>query len=312
MNEIKPAIPSRCIVCGSEDIKLEGPTYFCRFCQTGTLPHGDPILQEYWRAKIIAGVRYMRLLILLLCLSMPATAQTVVTPTVKPSLSEYQAKFYLQADWPTTITFSDSLLAMFSKTRWVGVSTARGMMKFQLLTFAPDTAGYTKVWVTTTLADTAKDTLTYRFRYGDVGRAIGFYPFRTGEPNIVSTAIRYIGKNDSITMSFVRLPLNLFAFDSAQAFSAGVSSVHADDSLSAVLTLLRWGIAAISYTDSVFWKNHEQELADLKILLGVNALKYFAASYTDAQVDSIQRSGARVYYMGAKTSGRTPIRGYGR
>lgn len=87
------------------------------------------------------------------------------------------------------------------------------------------------------------------------------------------------------------------------------------DSLMNVLALLRWGIETISFTDSNFWKFHEEEL---RILRGgqsaAAALSYFAGQYTDTQVDSIRQSGAVIYYMGTKstTTGKTPIRGYGR
>ena len=70
-------------------------------------------------------------------------------------------------------------------------------------------------------------------------------------------------------------------------------------------SMLRYGITRITSTDSAFWKMFERGI-------GTNAQRYFAGNYTDAQVDSIRRSGAFIYYVGTKaTNGRTPIRGYG-
>jgi hypothetical protein len=44
------------------------------------------------------------------------------------------------------------------------------------------------------------------------------------------------------------------------------------DSVRTVLALLRWGIAAISYTDSTFWKFHEAEIRKLDSL---NSIRYW-------------------------------------
>ena len=45
------------------------------------------------------------------------------------------------------------------------------------------------------------------------------------------------------------------------------------DSLNEVLALLRWGIKAISFTDSNFWKFHEEEIALLKSLAPPDTVK---------------------------------------
>lgn len=142
--------------------------------------------------------------------------------------------------------------------------------------------------------------------------------FPLGMDTTTYTRLDFDLLNNQRAVTLIAVPVNYPPapfIDSAAIFQRGIESCLAAigdsasmmDSLKMVLSLLRWGITTISFTDSTFWKFHEREL----LQTGVNAKRYFAGNYTDAQVDSIRQSGAAIYYMGTKSGTRTPIRGYG-
>lgn len=212
---MRATVPIDCIVCGSKKIDLDGPTYFCRSCKVGTLPHGDPVLQAYWTSKIIADARHMRSVIVLTLLficAAPTEAQLQPGDTLR-----YSMRFLSQSD-SGFVTFRDTT---------VRVPAAKVVFIGQL------------------------------FR-------VGFLPSAKTNDTVV-----VLGGNFPAAFQF-----NLAVGDTGvfwrNGYAAGIrdSSTALDDSVSAVLALLRWGIKTISYTDSSFWKMHEEEISLLKLLTG--------------------------------------------
>lgn len=105
---------------------------------------------------------------------------------------------------------------------------------------------------------------------------------------------RSIGQSDSLVGTLAWLPYDLFAW-------APVA-----DSLTELAKYFREQVVRKQeQTDNAFWHFHEKET-------GVGNTRYFAGSFTDAQVDSIRQSGADIYYMGTKSAGKTALRGYGK